>query len=842
MNFVRNQEWNRDELILTLDLYRRFDGRIPDVRDAEVIALSSLLAELAMLEGDSEAQAGRSRAAIIFKMSNFRALDPQAKAIGKSGFANVGSLDRSVWKEFQDNPEALKKAAKSIREKIRAGQEELEPLRANLHILRLLGDELIGSPRLAIFELVKNSYDADAATVTVRMDLENKSPVITIKDDGCGMTLETIKNGWLQIGTPMKRGERNVRTPRFGRLSLGEKGVGRLAAFKLGNRLEMTTRQKGGTEYRLVMDLESILEGGDRNGENSVEDVRVRVRPMKQPITFAGEHGTLIRISKLRPELDWSRRELRELQRLVNSLTSPFQEIGEFKTHLEVPGRQNEIDALPDIDKVLKHALWVFRFRLDNDGHLSWVFRFNPPAVFRSIEPRKLKSGINSSSDHLEFLPYEPDPDMPIRPPKDKLFVTGEDLAGIGPIEGRFYVFDLRREILKYLGTKAVKMMLEIQGGIRVYRDGIRVFNYGEPGDDWLELNIERVNKPGRTLATNSVVAGIHLSLDKSTGLKEKTNREGFDENDTYKRFKRIVQSLVERLNILRHPDRETINRILKGDPVKEDAPTRFRKSMNEILDIAKDKGILNQLSKPIDCIRKEYETLQEVVASSGAGLNLAIVFHEVEREARGIAEGLKKGEDPDNLKIRADNLVTILDGFGSLLRKAARKKMPVSVLLKRAIQLNQGRFRAHKIVFSCPVLQGNNEDKDFIVSGAFNFYLQALMNLIDNAIYWVRRQAELEGSGFRPAIQIRTLPGWAAEGPSLAVLDNGPGFSITPEEAMRPFASTRAGGMGLGLYFALTAMEANGGDLIIPGSIEDLDIETGLDGAAVVMRFRRAR
>jgi nitrogen fixation/metabolism regulation signal transduction histidine kinase len=165
---------------------------------------------------------------------------------------------------------------------------------------------------------------------------------------------------------------------------------------------------------------------------------------------------------------------------------------------------------------------------------------------------------------------------------------------------------------------------------------------------------------------------------------------------------------------------------------------------------------------------------------------------------------------------------------------------MPISDLVKRAIQLNQGRFKAHRIVISCPLLQG--EEEDFKASGAFNFYLQVLMNLIDNSIYWVRKRAELEKSGFQRAIQIRSLPDWAAEGPGLAVLDNGQGFSISPDEAMRPYASTRPGGMGLGLFFARTAMDANGGDLLIPSSIDDLDIETSLDGGAVVMRFRRVR
>jgi nitrogen fixation/metabolism regulation signal transduction histidine kinase len=113
---------------------------------------------------------------------------------------------------------------------------------------------------------------------------------------------------------------------------------------------------------------------------------------------------------------------------------------------------------------------------------------------------------------------------------------------------------------------------------------------------------------------------------------------------------------------------------------------------------------------------------------------------------------------------------------------------------------------------------------------------------LIDNAIYWTRRTREERGESYTPAIAIRTLIGWAAEGPAIAVLDNGPGFGIEPEMAIRPFVSTRAGGMGLGLYFAKMVMETQGGDLHILQDVEELDIENVLHGAVVAMRFRRGR
>ena len=118
--------------------------------------------------------------------------------------------------------------------------------RPRARILQLLGDELIGSPRLAVFELVKNAYDADAETVRVVLnDIESDNASIVVVDDGDGMTLETIRDIWLVPGHDHRARQREaLRRTRLNRLPLGEKGVGRFAAHKLGNRIDLITRAR----------------------------------------------------------------------------------------------------------------------------------------------------------------------------------------------------------------------------------------------------------------------------------------------------------------------------------------------------------------------------------------------------------------------------------------------------------------------------------------------------------------------------------------------------------------------------------------------------------------------
>jgi HSP90 family molecular chaperone len=117
-------------------------------------------------------------------------------------------------------------------------------------LLTLLGDQLIRDANLAVFELVKNAYDADATECSVTLDPSNgqSSGRIVIQDDGVGMDAETLRNVWMMIATDFRAAQRqhNVRSERFGRYPLGEKGLGRLSVHKLGRDIELITRVRGG--------------------------------------------------------------------------------------------------------------------------------------------------------------------------------------------------------------------------------------------------------------------------------------------------------------------------------------------------------------------------------------------------------------------------------------------------------------------------------------------------------------------------------------------------------------------------------------------------------------------
>ena len=245
------------------------------------------------------------------------------------------------------------------------------PFRPRARILQLLGDELIGSPRLAVFELVKNAYDADAGMVRVALrNIGRPDASIVVEDDGDGMTLETIRDIWLVPGHDHRARQRTaLQRTRRGRLPLGEKGLGRFAAHKLGNRIDVVTRFDAHPECLVSIDWEVLIR------QENLSDATVRVST-RDPSLFRGDStGTRITISDLR-ERNWTRGEVRRLQRQVTSISSPFEGgSDEFYPWLEVPGHEDWVTGVPDVTALMERAPWKFQFRFE-DGRFDWKYRF----------------------------------------------------------------------------------------------------------------------------------------------------------------------------------------------------------------------------------------------------------------------------------------------------------------------------------------------------------------------------------------------------------------------------------------------------------------------------------
>src|SRR5262249_37799859 len=128
-----------------------------------------------------------------------------------------------------------------------------------------------------------------------------------------------------------------------------------------------------------------------------------------------------------------------------------------------------------------------------------------------------------------------------------------------GPLRVKIFAFDLETEALAKIGPRTeVRAWLREWSGISVYRDGFRIWPYGEPHDDWLRLDQRRVNNPVVRLSNNQVVGFVAISRDGNPELRDQTNREGLINNRALEDLRRlmsfVLQALEAERQTLRHP------------------------------------------------------------------------------------------------------------------------------------------------------------------------------------------------------------------------------------------------------------------------------------------------
>lgn len=698
-----------------------------------------------------------------------------------------------------------------------------EPFRPRARLLQLLGDELIGSARLAVFELVKNAYDADANKVVVSIDLASQDESgITIEDDGEGMTLDVLRSVWLIPGNDHRQRQRqsDTRTAKHQRLPLGEKGLGRFAVHKLGNHISLVTKAQDKDECVVEIDWGQLI------SKEFLEDAPVTIQ-VRRPETFLENRtGTRIEVRQLRTA--WPRGEIRRLHNQITSICSPFKEPGGFEAKLAVSGNESWIKDLPDIQEILDRAIWKFSFRAEDEA-FEWTYEF------RQVPGLALDGRVvQKAGDRLKLPSRSGDDRM-----EKKIVADAEIFNGIGPVTGEFYVYDRDREVRRQMASiRLLESYLDEMGGIRVYRDGIRVYNYGEQGDDWLGLDLRRVNVPTRRISRNIILGAIHLSLEESTGLVEKTNREGFVENEPCQQLRHIVLGTLAALETERQIDKERIRRLTEKpvDPVV----TRIEKPIQALRQELARQGVQDKFENYVAKIEKDYQSMQETLLTAGmSGLNLAVVFHEVERGVRALYQVISEGANMDSAALQARDLMHLLDGFATLLRRDSKKRHSTGKLMKAVRTFNVLRFRHHCIQLLCPSPQNDNEK--FQSRFSFGLVVGALNNLVDNALYWLRvRWPEVPEPGESPERKLYIGISEDFEmGPAIVVADNGTGFQgDDPENLVRPFFTRKPEGMGLGLYYANLAMELNGGQLAFPDPGE-VKLPEGFDGAVVALIFK---
>lgn len=710
-------------------------------------------------------------------------------------------------------------------------------IKASSYIINLLGDELIGSDSLALFEIVKNSYDADSKIVVIYLNhIQSTDGSIVIEDMGNGMTPEVIEKAWLTIGTDYKRKELK-QSPIYHRTSLGNKGVGRLAAYRLANKIKVETQPREDMFGSvLTINWNKLVRGG-----NSIEDLAVDVEHGVSNL-IPGGHGTRITLSDLKCH-NWNATKVKALVSQLQGILNPFREKDNFTIEVKSDEEkvQEWINSVTSSSEIIKNSLFKFEFSISQSNgnaedfaFLNWKYSFHPInfPVSTNIEPNVKEGKHPLDIDAKEFIAYDPNA-------KERFFLKNKLLNGIGKITGCFYAFSRDSKILGLIygsgRSTLINNYLDKNGGVKIFRDDIRVYNYGEPNDDWLGINLNRATKMNAHFAKNQIIGAINLNLEKTkNSLLEKTNREGFIESETFEILTRIAKAIFHHFERTSASDKEKLlNVIDKNSIIKK---IGFSETIKELEEKLKLKNLDGEFSSLVGKVKKDYDNMRNVMLSSGMnGLNLTIVFHEVEREMGFIRNDImKKDCDISNIRLRIKTLMDLMEKFMPLLRNNRVSSVKASKYAERVSSIHNSRFQYHNIIFSNRFQ--NQEAIDFIINGPSGLILGAMSNLIDNAIYWSRERPVRDNTPIKPAVMI-TSDITNFDGPAILIVDNGRGFQMEPDEMILPFRTLKPSGMGIGLYYTSLVMETIGGKLLFP-NINDLALPDVYDGACVALVF----
>lgn len=689
----------------------------------------------------------------------------------------------------------------------------------------MLGDQLIKNERIALVELIKNSYDADADWVRVRFEnfdenmSANEKSSIVIEDNGSGMTPEDIRESWMNPATPQKyfkKEEGKRQTLGKNRIIQGEKGIGCFAILKLGRNIIITTRTKDSKfesvlEYDFTkFDDDFVLENGKKK-EIFLDEIKIDCSEFSPPKIIKQPQGTVIEIRGLKEEV-WNRDTIEKLSKDISSLTDPISRItgqqttDRFQISIICNGKTESVEdeSAEDLKGLIENKS-VLKIRGEfNSKRNGFIFtEGETDEVEIKLSDPKIR-GLWIWKQYFKNKLHEDE--------RNENFECGD-------FKFHFYIFDFSRGLSgKYeLGQEQKNLIKKHR--IYLYRDGVRVYPYGDPEDDWLNIDVTRgTGKAGDFFSNDQLVGWIDISQEHNPHLRDKTNREGLiEKGNAVSDFMFLVRtflSYIRQSSYLRYQQKKKDRNV--ADTVRKEVVANHLAALKARLDKRGDKTETREVAR----IEKEYqrekrflvqraETVEDL---AGVGLSVEMTSHDImlmmgraNDTAKQIAK-MSRNSGNNEIREQADMLLgcisQITEGMQdvqSLFKssKIRKKSLKIEPVLDKIKQLYEGLLKKRNIDYEKFVSPGS----PLVADTTDGVVMQVLINLFDNASYWLdtieRKDKKI----------IITVDGEQGE---LVFSDNGPG--IDKEDEPYIFEAFYSGkgqeGRGLGLYIARQLLE----------------------------------
>jgi len=709
-------------------------------------------------------------------------------------------------------------------------------IRPYARLITMLGDQLIKNELIALVELIKNSYDADASWVKVSFvnfgdnySLTSSSKII-IEDDGCGMNEDILKQHWLNPATPekLKRKATNPRTDK-GRILQGEKGIGRFAVFKLGKTIKIITRCQikdgsgrfadGGEPIESVLwynfskyDDNFLKEDGEEK-TLFLDDLTVELsreapeRIVERSITLGTTtrtrepHGTIIEISNLKSE--WTLNRVERVQKEIGKLQPIFakEESADFGVWMYKDN--SVIEARESYKGKLLNCLENKSVLKVTDGKYT-------------ADDNSITFRLNGEEHHLDFS----DPDISGLLQFKKYFKTSTYRTECGDFTFEFYIFDLRvnsENPSKYVLDKDERNIVR-EHRIYLYRDEIRVMPYGDVDDDWLRIDMTRGTVSlSEFLSNDQVVGCVYISQQDNPKLKDKTNREGLiEDGHALEDFINVLQLILRYLRkkpfaqyLIEKERKKEVDRIRRGRP-------------SELIEVAKKQFIGD--TKALAFLRsfessygQERKALQDGIVKieslAAVGLSVETASHDVMLfisrtlgQQDAIIKDLMHGQEIDREELLSR--LTLIRGNLSMVEtqlkdiqllfpstKSRTKNINVKDIEEKVLGLYKRLFDESHVLVSL-----ESTGSPLIARTTDAVLLQVFINLFDNALYWLKT---VDG-------ERRILVSMDGDEQRLIFSDSGPG--VKPDDESYIFEAFYSGkgeeGRGLGLYIARQLLE----------------------------------